>query len=97
LFWSDEIAHHSKPHASKAKLVGLAVVCAGTISPNWPMPGTYPYLAAEPAAAAVNEVLRQLNPLGFLIALHMGALGAARAQQKAPGTIIASVVVLLAE
>lgn len=74
----------------------MAAVSAGT-TPHTEPCQTNPHLAAEPAAAAVNEVFSQLNPLCFLIALHVGALGAARAQEQAPGTILASIVVLLAE
>lgn len=55
------------------------------------------HLAAEPAAAGINEVLAEQDPLFFFIALNMSAFGAAGAQQQAPRTIAAGVVVLAAK
>lgn len=55
------------------------------------------HLAAEPAAARVDKVLAEYDPLCLLIALNVRALGAAGAQQQAPGTIAAGVVLLAAE
>lgn len=58
----------------------------------------YPtYLAAEPATATVNEVSSQFDALGLLTALNMCALRAARAEQQAPRTTAAGVVVFVTE